>query len=174
MRLPVLAVLASLLPVLFCDGLVSPSATNQAVSPDVMKPIATEQTCHVSEPIHEVRAGLKTWYVNADRTIWAHFWTSEPLKAAPHDYKVLWIRPKPFPDVPFGEAARLLASGQLGTEFIVSGTRLDSTAPPLKYSIPSVYPQQLQASDVSFPTAGCWEVNARAGAASLRFVVDVR
>ena len=174
MRLAVLAVLASLLPVLFCDGFPPPSATNQTVSPEATKTAATEQTCHASEPIQQERAGLKTWYVNADRTIWAHFWTSEPLKAAPHDYKVLWIRPKPFPDLSFGEAAHLLANGQLGTEFVVSGRRLDFSAPPLKYSIPAVYPQQIQASDVSFPTSGCWEINARAGAASLRFVVDVR
>ncbi len=56
-----------------------------------------KQECLVSKPVDVERHGLKPWYINTDQTIWAYFWTSEPLKASPRDYKVLWIRPKPFP-----------------------------------------------------------------------------
>lgn len=174
MRFAVLLLVASLWIVLHGGGGVLTQATKHAASPLLTKTNPGAQTCVVSEPIPEKRLGLTSWYVSADRTIWAHFWSSEPLKSVPQDYKVLWIRPKPFPDASPGEAERLLAAGQVGAEFVVSGRRLDSSAPALKYSVPAVYPQEIQASSVSFPTSGCWQVDAKAGNSSLRFVVEVR
>jgi len=134
--------------------------------------VATTQTCQVSELVQEERMGLSPWYVNKNRTIWAHFWTRDPLKSDT-EYKVIWIRPEPFPGVPFNKATHLLASGQVGTEFVFSGRRLDHGAPPLHSLFPVTYAQDFQPSGVWFPTAGCWEIKATSGAESLRFVVSV-
>jgi len=172
MRLAALLLLAS--PIALLCGGAPTQATKHTAPPPLTKTNSGVQTCVVSEPIQEKRFGLTSWYVNADRTIWAHFWTSEPVKSAPQDYKVLWIRPKPFPDISSSEAERLLASGQVGAEFVLSGRRLDSIASSLKYSVPSAYPQEIQPSSISFSAAGCWEVDAKVGNSSLRFVVEVR
>jgi hypothetical protein len=51
---------------------------------------------------------------------------------------------------------------------------LDGAAPPLSTSIPDGYgPTGFQASGVTFPTEGCWEVTGRVGNASLTFVTLV-
>jgi hypothetical protein len=141
--------------------------------------LASAGTCKVSTLVLDKRDGLTPWYANTDRTIWAHFWT--PLNentpwccAVVGHNKVWWIRPKPFPGVSFNEANRLLAEGQKGTEFLVSGRRLDASAPPLRFSVPAVYAQGRQASDLYFPTEGCWEVTAKSGASTLRFTTEAR
>ena len=56
----------------------------------------------------------------------------------------------------------------------IEGRRLDGGAPPLTAEIPDGYgPTGFQASGVTFPTEGCWEVTGRAGGASLTFVTLV-
>ncbi len=60
-----------------------------------------------------------------------------------------------------------------GARFDVSGRRLDAEAPPLKATIPDGYPGTFQASGLTFPTEGCWEVEARTDETTLRFVVQV-
>jgi hypothetical protein len=56
----------------------------------------------------------------------------------------------------------------------IEGRRLDRAAPPLSANIPDGYGATgFQASGVSFPTVGCWEVTGRAGSASLTFVTLV-
>jgi hypothetical protein len=60
-----------------------------------------------------------------------------------------------------------------GARFDVSGRRLDAEAPPLKATIPDGYPGTFQASGLTFPTEGCWEVEARTDENTLRFVVQV-
>ncbi|HEU0305156.1 MAG TPA: hypothetical protein VFR32_11310 [Gaiellaceae bacterium] len=56
----------------------------------------------------------------------------------------------------------------------IDGRRLDGPAPPLSANIPDGYGSTgFQASVVSFPTEGCWEVTGRAGEASLTFVTLV-
>ncbi|MET0939657.1 MAG: hypothetical protein ABWY51_10590, partial [Gaiellaceae bacterium] len=56
----------------------------------------------------------------------------------------------------------------------IEGRRLDGAAPPLSTSIPDGYgPTGFQASGVTFPTEGCWEVTGRVGNASLTFVTLV-
>ncbi len=136
--------------------------------------IAVSQPCRVTEPDQEARTGLKPWYINPEHTIGAFFWTSQPLKSS-FGYKVLWIRPKPFPDVSLNEATYLLGSGREGRQFFVTGRRVDASAPPLDFSIGvGVYAQGIQPSSITFPTPGCWEVNAVSGDAALRFVVAVQ
>jgi hypothetical protein len=53
----------------------------------------------------------------------------------------------------------------------ISGRRLDGPAPPLHADVPGGYGDRgFQASGVSFPTEGCWEVTGTAGTATLTFV----
>ena len=47
-------------------------------------------------------------------------------------------------------------------------------APPLTATIPGGYERTtFQATSISFPTAGCWEVRGVAGDAQLAFVVRI-
>lgn len=92
------------------------------------------------------------WYINADRTIWAG-WDAANLREGRN--KVLWIRPQ-------------------GEQLEISGRRLDSPSPPLVARIPCCYPTGFQATGLTFPAAGCWEVKAKAGSSSLTFVTLVK
>ena len=59
-------------------------------------------------------------------------------------------------------------------QLTIEGRRLDGPAPPLRANIPEGYrPTGFQATGIIFPTEGCWEVTAKAGEASLTFVVLV-
>lgn len=61
-------------------------------------------------------------------------------------------------------------TGALG----IQGRRLDGAAPPLSASIPDGYgPTGFQASSITFPTEGCWEVTGRVGGTALIFVTLV-
>lgn len=119
----------------------------------------TSYQCQVSKTVHEEppkdpnasRFGTGPWYVNENRTIWAG-WDAASLVVGFN--KVLWIRPK-------------------GTNLNITGRRLDAQSAPLKASIPCCYPTGFQATGLNFPTAGCWEVTAKAGVDVLRFVTEV-
>jgi len=78
------------------------------------------------------------------------------------------------------------ADGSLGMKFpfwrgedvrgplTITGRRLDAQAPHLRADVPEGYGQTgFQASGLIFPTAGCWQVTARAGGAELTFVTRV-
>jgi hypothetical protein len=95
--------------------------------------------------------GSNTWYTNADRTIWATV-GSEGFRQGGN--KVMWIRPA-------------------GTQLIVTGQRADGPAASLRADIPCCYPSTFQASGLTFPTSGCWQVTAKAGTAELQFVALV-
>ncbi|MGA9190685.1 MAG: hypothetical protein WBZ24_03050 [Anaerolineales bacterium] len=59
-------------------------------------------------------------------------------------------------------------------QLMISGRRLDDDSPPAFGEIPEGYGDTgFQASAIVFPTPGCWEVTARAGAAQMRFVQKV-
>ena len=59
-------------------------------------------------------------------------------------------------------------------ELRITGRRLDGSAPALMASVPSGYdPTGFQASGVSFPTDGCWEITGQVGATTLTFVTLV-
>jgi hypothetical protein len=62
----------------------------------------------------------------------------------------------------------------LSGSLTISGRRLDGTAPPLISSIPSGYrPTGFQASGITFPTEGCWEITGKVADTKLTFVVQV-
>ena len=98
--------------------------------------------------------GFGPWYINADRTIWAG-WDVGSWVSGEKGNKVLWIRPQ-------------------GTQLKITGRRLDADAPPLKARIPCGYPTGFQATRILFPSGGCWEVNAKAGSSTLKFVAKIK
>jgi hypothetical protein len=107
--------------------------------------------------------GNDDWYANADRTIWATFWGWDFVRRGPderdptRDQKVLWYKP----------SDSLLR---------VTGRRIDGKSPPPGYDI-SHDPRPrgpIQPSGIYFPTAGCWEIDAKAGGAELHLVVLVK
>lgn len=114
------------------------------------------EICSLTQPTTELPPSVtaasftSTWYRSADDKIWASLtglWYGGS--------KVLWAKPA-------------------GNQLEVSGRRLDGEAPPMKASLPDGYHNaDYQASDLSFPTAGCWEVEARAEDSVLRFVTYV-
>lgn len=98
--------------------------------------------------------GFGPWYINADRSIWAG-WDVGSWVSGEKGNKVLWIRPQ-------------------GTQLKITGRRLDADAPPLKARIPCCYPTGFQATRILFPSAGCWEVTAKAGTSTLKFVARIK
>jgi hypothetical protein len=56
----------------------------------------------------------------------------------------------------------------------ITGRRLDASASPAQGSVPDGYGATgFQASGVSFPTEGCWQVTGKVGTATLTFVTFV-
>jgi len=95
----------------------------------------------------------KTWYVNADRSIW---WVYITDFTAGERTKVGWYRPA-------------------NTLLTITGRRLDAPAPPLKVETETFLAERrFQPCLVTFPTEGCWEVVAKGGASEARFVLKVR
>ncbi len=96
--------------------------------------------------------GPGPWYINADRTIWAG---ADATHMREGRNKVIWIRPQ-------------------GTELRVSGHRLDRESRELTAHIPCCYPTGFQATMLTLPSTGCWEIKATAGASQLTFITDVK
>jgi hypothetical protein len=55
----------------------------------------------------------------------------------------------------------------------IEGRRLDAMTAPLRAYIPEGYDGPFQASGLSFPTDGCWEVTGRVGQEALTFITLV-
>lgn len=89
------------------------------------------------------------WYGNEG------LWVMLPVDGVMWSRKVMWWRTIP---------------GQMTIE----GARLDAPAPPLESSVPSGYSDiGFQASGITFPITGCWEVVGKIAGKELRFVVTV-
>lgn len=59
-------------------------------------------------------------------------------------------------------------------ELTIEGRRLDAPGPPLRANIPKGYgPTGFQASELIFPTTGCWQITGRAGDSTLTFTTSV-
>jgi len=98
------------------------------------------------------------YYVNEDQSIWASAWwfnQDENYLIPGEGIKIGWFRPE-------------------GAPLEITGQRLDGEAPALEASIPCCYPTRFQATGLTFPTEGCWQVNATAEDARLSFVVQVK
>ena len=91
--------------------------------------------------------GPANWYINADRTIWAG----------------------PVPGDGWPSGGKLFSGGRVvngqktywvrsqGAELVISGRRIDASAPPLEADIPCCYRTGFQIVGLFFPTEGCWE-----------------
>ena len=95
----------------------------------------------------------RAWYVSVDRLLWA----SAPGRFYVGGNKVLWERP----------GSRVEITGKLLSGEPLSADVLTITDPPGYESL------GYQASDVTFPVAGCWIVEARAVSSVLSFVALV-
>jgi hypothetical protein len=58
-------------------------------------------------------------------------------------------------------------------DLTVTAQRLDAPAPSIHGRIEGVRGAPFEASVINFPTSGCWEIAARIGNNSLRFVVEL-
>lgn len=98
------------------------------------------------------------YYVNRDRSMWASaWWVGQPerdLRWSEEGVKVGWFRPA-------------------GAALQITGRRLDAEAPPLRSEASCCYPTRFQASDLYFPTPGCWQVTARAAQSELSFILKL-
>lgn len=101
------------------------------------------------------------YFVNDDLSIWASAWWTgldeNHLRASGEGegFKIGWFRPD-------------------GATLEITGHHMDDPqAPPLQAYVPCCYPTRFQASGLSFPTEGCWEVTARAANSELTFIVWV-
>ena len=126
-------------------------------------PSAAAEACKVAETIEATEpeatdggpasSHLYRWYTNPDRSIWMFAGIDLlPGKSS----KVAWFRSP-------------------GAQLEVTGRRLDGAAPPLLFEVApgSAYPHRFTPSGMTFPTQGCWEIVAQAGAGELRFVIAV-
>ncbi|HZD02845.1 MAG TPA: hypothetical protein VFA46_22445 [Actinomycetes bacterium] len=56
----------------------------------------------------------------------------------------------------------------------ITGRRLDASAPPAQGSVPDGYGETgFQASGVTFPTEGCWQITGKVARTALTFVTFV-
>ena len=115
------------------------------------------ENCPVSAPTiatppdSQYRSLLPTgaYFVSKDRGIWTAMdaWGLGSRKVG-------WIKPE-------------------GSTMVVQGRRLDGDAAPLWSDISEGYVGDFQSSRVIIPSAGCWEIEARANDSLLRFVFYV-
>jgi hypothetical protein len=96
----------------------------------------------------------------------------------------LWVGAL-WPDgIIFGDPRFLDSQGRVGMKFgwwhtvagklQITGHRRDATAPPVIGDVPDGYGQTgFQASGVTFPTEGCWEITGTIGSSSLTFLTFV-
>ena len=107
------------------------------------------------EPDADLAGG--EWFINSNRTIWAGWLVQDGITpwTAGGRLKTYWVRPR-------------------GAQLVISGRRLDGPAEPIDPWIPCCYRSGFQIVGLRFPTPGCWEVHAKAGAEELRFVTHVK
>ena len=95
--------------------------------------------------------GPTEWYRNSDQTIWVALtrlgWTNG-------GNKTYWVRPA-------------------GTDLQISGHLQGYENTVLQTDIPCCYPTGFQIVGLIFPVAGCWNVEAVSGDATLRFTTLV-
>ena len=96
----------------------------------------------------------------------------------------LWVGGLGENGVILADSRMLESDGSIGWKFgwwriapgtlTITGRRLDAPAPPARASVPEGYgPEGFQASGVSFPTEGCWEITGSVGGSTLTFVTFV-
>lgn len=133
-------------------------ATAQQPDRDDNKRAESTSKCKVSDTIvaeppkseHASPFGVGHYFVNANRTMWVRH---KDLYVGDIENKIIWIRPS-------------------GTRLVVSGKRIDSTAPPLSAE-EDHYSHDFTVIGLYFPETGCWQIDATAGTEELHFVTEV-
>lgn len=132
----------------------------------ILSTACSPAVCPASEPVRltppddEAVSNPPTqgyYFANEDNSILASAWwvTEDAPEYDPSQgIKVGWFRPA-------------------GETLVITGRRLDGSAPPLQVEIPCCYPTRFQATGLYFPTSGCWEITATAGESTLTFVVTI-
>ncbi|MEJ2757961.1 MAG: hypothetical protein P8046_05700 [Anaerolineales bacterium] len=128
---------------------------------------STREACAVTEPTWltppedsaiQGEPAPAHYYTNADGSILAGaWWWDAEDRAIPFDekgIKVGWFRPA-------------------GADLVLTGKRLDSPADKMESEVPCCYPTRFQASGLTFPTPGCWQITAAAADSQLTFTVWV-
>lgn len=136
------------------------TACSHGLFPSRAAPTASPQSsCPVSPPAPVGPNGALgaggmsgAWYVSPDGQLGGV--KGRDWQVGPAGNKVPWLRP-------------------IGAPLRISGHPLDAPTPTLVASIPGGYPTAFQATGLTFPTAGCWEITAVAGSSVVQFVVWV-
>lgn len=146
--------------------LVTPSPASSPTVPPALLAKITAANCPVTIANGSTPPGERlSPNHHGNGALWTSLWPAGILRATPDyvqsdgsiDMKFWWWRG---PDV----------HGQLS----IAGHRLDGAAPPIQPYIPTGYGDTgFQASGITFPTEGCWEITGRAGGAELTFVTFV-
>ncbi len=138
------------------------------VAPDAT-PGISPFTCPLTEPNGDNPPGSQEPGGYGNDALWTTLtmWSMEPgIVIVPNDARIL-------PDGTIREMKWAWYRYVPGT-LEIEGRRLDAPAPPLRAWIPEGYGDVgFQATGLTFPGAGCWEITGRVGEASLTFVVLV-
>lgn len=147
----------------------SPTAAGSVpVATTVPPPVsaAAFRQCPLTKPVTDehpkntnTAAFSRAWYVSPDRRLWAsagdRWWSGRSGNGSGN--KVLWERPGPVVSI---SGKLLLGDAKAAGVPTITGPGGYETA-------------DYQASSVTFPVPGCWEVEARAGGSVLNFVTFI-
>jgi hypothetical protein len=111
--------------------------------------VACRETTVSPEPPNAWMGTLSTHWLRSG-TVWMGFTRADrAFVARPNGQKIPWYR----------------AAGSPWGRLRVTGTRRDGEAPPLRFSTRVTYPFRIgfQPSTLTFPSEGCWRIDARVG-----------
>jgi hypothetical protein len=126
------------------------TATEIVTPPFVCSVTPSTRQMKVSS-LEKMALGDGPWIINDDRTIWA---ADQPY-VANKTVTTVWMRPA-------------------NTELTITARRLDGNTADLTVGPAAPYRTAYIAIGVTFPSAGCWEVTAKAGDSTLKFVTKVQ
>ncbi len=125
-------------------------------------------TCPVTRP-HEDQSRIHTFDYGND-ALAVNLWQNGVLRAGPLPDGGSYAEIRPQGSIVAKLGWWRVVDGRLGIE----GERLDAPAAPLRARIPDGYGSRgFQATQLTFPTAGCWRVVGRVSGRRLTFVVRV-
>ena len=129
-------------------------------------PASTPAICPVTYPDGSSPPGEKTsspgGYANKNKTIWVVISTEGVMAVRREEDGWLW-------------APKIAWSRGVHGRFILTGRRLDKSAPPMRSVVSDSYGDiGFQPTSLGFPSEGCWEIKGTVGDEELTFVAKVR
>lgn len=98
--------------------------------------------------------GGRLWYISPDRALWAMQPVTKVPRSDGEKFGLLWIRP------------------DTNIPLVVTARRTDGTAPQVRAQIATAMGAYV-ASEMTFPSSGCWEIAATSNDHRLAFVMRV-